>query len=149
MLMTEPLGCAALRSVLRLHHVETSIVDAELKNGFGLRVIDYLTLMVLRANDTDESLGHIARRLGVHATTITIASDRLAKSGLVTRRAHPHDRRAMLLTITGDGRAVADGATAALEKVNFGLPGLSAAQTRSLINLIDRVTLPTQAAGPG
>lgn len=140
MLMTEPLGYAALSSVLRLHHVATSIVDAELKKGFRLRLIDYLTLTALAANDVGaETLGQIARQLGVHATTITIATERLDSRALVRRRVDPHDRRATLVTITDAGRVLADAATAALEKVNFGLPGLTATQTRSLVNLIARI----------
>ncbi|HEX2286586.1 MAG TPA: MarR family transcriptional regulator [Mycobacterium sp.] len=138
--MTEPSGRVALRSVLRLHHVATSIVDAELKDGFRLRLIDYLTLTALQTSDVGAvALGQLARQLDVHATTISIAVERMESRRLVRRRIDPHDRRATLVTITDDGLALADAATAALERVNFGLPGLSAIQARSLVNLIARI----------
>jgi DNA-binding MarR family transcriptional regulator len=141
MLMTEPSGGVALRSVLRLHHVATSIIGAELKREFGLRVIDYLTLQRLRTSEAGtEPLGHIARDLACTRRRSRFAVERLHSRALVRRRVDPHDRRATLASLTDDGRALADAAAAALEKVNFGLPGLTAPQMRSLVNLIDRVT---------
>jgi DNA-binding MarR family transcriptional regulator len=139
MLVTES-PYLAMNSVLRVHHLMTSIVDAELRSGFELKIVDYLILQTLEDSDGGtETLSRIARQLGLHATTITIAADRLEDRRLVRRRADPHDRRATLVTITESGRALCTAATAALSEVEFGLPGLTAAQTRSLTSLLTRV----------
>jgi DNA-binding MarR family transcriptional regulator len=139
--ITEPPAFLALSAVLRVHHVMTSIVDAELKSGFGLRVVDYLALQVLHASDGGtQTLSRIARRLGMHTTTVSLTVDRLEDRKLVRRRADPQDRRTTLVTITEDGRALTSAATAALNGVDFGLPGLSAAQKRSLTCLLTRVS---------
>jgi DNA-binding MarR family transcriptional regulator len=138
--MSSPEGYEAMCSVLRLHHLMTSVIDAELKTGFSLRLIDYLVLRALEDSDSGtEPLGRLAQQLGVHATTITISTDRLADRSLVRRRTHPSDRRATLMRVTPEGKALADAATATLCKVDFGLSGLTPPQTRSLIGLIGRV----------
>lgn len=138
--MGEPQGYEAMCSVLRLHHLMTSVIDAELKTGFRLRLIDYLTLRALGDSDSaTEPLGRLAHQLDVHATTITIATERLREKNLVRRRAHPSDRRATLVTLTREGRALAADATATLNMADFGLTGLTPSQTRSLIGLADRV----------
>jgi DNA-binding MarR family transcriptional regulator len=143
MWMSGPQGYEAMQSVLRLHQVMTSIVGAELKAGFRLRLIDYLTLRALQDSESGtESLGRLAQRLGVHATTITIATERLEDRNLIRRRAHPSDKRATLARITAEGRALADAATTRLGKVDFGLAGLTQAQTRSLAGLMPRVSQP-------
>ena len=137
--VTEP-PYLAMNSVLRVHHLMSSIVDTKLKSGFQLRIVDYLTLQTLEDSDGGtETLSGIARRLGMHATTITLAADRLENRRLVRRRADPHDRRVTLVSITENGRALITAATAALSEVEFGLPGLTAAQKRSLTSLLTRV----------
>jgi DNA-binding MarR family transcriptional regulator len=134
--MADPPGFAAMSSVLRLHRTMTAILDQELKSGFHLRLIDYEILKALQAADGVHLLGEVARQLMVHATTASIAIDRLAERGLAARRAHPNDRRATLVEITEDGRTVADGATAALGGVDFGLPDAS---VRALADIIARL----------
>ena len=81
----------------------------------------------------------LAWHLMVHATTVTLAIERLETKQVVKRHSHPHDRRATLVTITDEGRALADEATRSLSRLDFGLPGLSPAQTRSLTATIARV----------
>lgn len=51
----------------------------------------------------------LAGALGVAPRTVTGLVDGMVAGGLVTREAHPHDRRATLVTLTAQGRAVADG----------------------------------------
>jgi DNA-binding MarR family transcriptional regulator len=54
----------------------------------------------------------------------------------LAREAHPHDRRAILVTITADGRKLVAAATKALAKLDYGLPGLSAAKAKQLVEFI-------------
>lgn len=125
--MADPTGPSAMSAVLRLHRSMTAVVDQQLKAGFSLRLIDYEILEELRGADGFRLLGEVARRLNVHATTVSIACDRLAERDLVHRQPHPTDRRATLVTITGPGRGVAEEATAALREVDFGLGAENAA----------------------
>ncbi|MDO3637012.1 MarR family winged helix-turn-helix transcriptional regulator [Mycolicibacterium arseniciresistens] len=119
----------------------TAVVDQQLKSGFALRLIDYEILKELQHADGVRLLGEVARRLSVHATTVSIACDRLAERGLLTRQRHPTDRRATLVTITGEGRAVAEGATAALCSVGFGVTADDARTlTDALTSLYGSVT---------
>ena len=53
-------------------------------------------------------MSKIGARLQVHPASVTNVVDRLEAAGLVRRRPHPNDRRAMLVAITDEGRAVAD-----------------------------------------
>jgi DNA-binding MarR family transcriptional regulator len=55
----------------------------------------------------------------VHPASVTNVVDRLEGEGLVQRRAHPTDRRAILATLTPEGRAVAAKATDALNEQVF------------------------------
>jgi DNA-binding MarR family transcriptional regulator len=50
----------------------------------------------------------IADALRVSARNVTGLVDGLVDSGLVARRPHPADRRATLVTLTGDGEATAE-----------------------------------------
>jgi DNA-binding MarR family transcriptional regulator len=114
----------------------TAVIEAQLKNGFGLRLIEYEILQQLQVAEAGTSLlGEVARGLFVHATTVSIATERLAARNLVERHGHPSDRRATLVTITDDGREVADAATAALDEVGCGLSGLTADQLASLADV--------------
>jgi DNA-binding MarR family transcriptional regulator len=135
-----------MTSVLRLHRSMRAVVDDELKLVVRLRLIDYQILKALQGTDAaTHLLGEVARELLVHATTVSNAVDRLAARSLVTRRAHPTDRRAALVSITDDGQRLADVATDALNRVNFGLADLTPGQAEALIDIIaglhaDRVT---------
>ncbi len=138
--MTEPPGYLAMRAVLRVHQLMAAIVAAELNDGFGLRLVEYIALTALQSGDDgSESLGSIARQMHVHATTVTVATDRLEEMGLVSRTVDPQDRRTTRVSITAKGQTRADAATDALKSVDFGLSGLTAAQTRTLIGLLERV----------
>ena len=129
----DPHPFLAMSSILRVHALMTSTLEAELKN-YDLALSDYLMLKTLElSDDGTRLLSRVARHLLVHPTTVTLISDRLEKRGLLKRQPHPHDRRATLVSITAKGRKVTAGATRALEEVDYGLPGLSPAKVRQLV----------------
>jgi DNA-binding MarR family transcriptional regulator len=133
----DPYPFLAMSSVLRLHQLMTSIMDTELKQSFQLTLTDYLMLKTLELSDTGTRLlSRVAWNLLVHATTVTLITDRLEKRGLLVREAHPNDRRAILVTITAEGRKLVAAATKALAKLDYGLPGLSAAKAQQLVKFI-------------
>ncbi|MGE2715625.1 MarR family winged helix-turn-helix transcriptional regulator [Mycolicibacterium litorale] len=134
--MAEPAGWQAMRSVLVLCRSMTAVVDQDLKDEFALRLIDFQILKQLQSAQTGTSLlGEVARELFVHATTVSIATERLAQRGLVVRRAHPTDRRATLVSITDEGRELADAATLTLAAAQFGLAGLTPDQLTALTDV--------------
>lgn len=133
-------GFLAMTSVLRLHHLMTTAVEKSLRTKFGISLTDYQILKALQLSESGTwLLSRLAWHLMVHATTVTLAVERLEAKRLVKRHSHPHDRRATLVTITADGRELADDATDALARVDFGLPGLTASQARSLTATIARL----------
>jgi DNA-binding MarR family transcriptional regulator len=133
----DPYPFLAMSSVLRLHQLMTSMLERELKQKFELNLTDYLMLKTLQMSDTGTRLlSRVAWHLLVHATTVTIATDRLESRGLLERHAHPRDRRATCVTITEEGRRVVDEATSALEGNCFGMPGLTPERARVLVELV-------------
>ena len=89
------------------------------ENGLGVRG-DYDVLASLRrAHPKPLRPQDLADRVMTSAPGITGRLDRLEVAGLITRKAHPTDRRATLVSITAKGRRVADRAFASiLQAVN-------------------------------
>jgi DNA-binding MarR family transcriptional regulator len=113
----------ALTSLLRFQRIVADSVDSELKKH-GLNMTDYLLLMTLQLSETGTRLiSSLARNLLVHATTATLATDRLEQREMLQRSPHPTDRRATCVTITDKGRETANNATRALTGVDFGMHG--------------------------
>lgn len=111
----------ALTSLLRYQRIVADSVDGELKKH-GLNMTDYLLLMTLQLSETGTRLiSSLARNLLVHATTATLATDRLEQRGMLQRSPHPTDRRATCVTITDRGRETANNATRALTGIDFGM----------------------------
>ena len=136
----DPSGFLAMTSVLRLHDLMTTSVDNCLRNEIGIGLTDYQILKALQLSETGTwLLSRMAWHLMVHASTVTLTVERLETKQLVKRVSHPHDRRATLVAITEDGRTLADRATGALTRTEFGLPGLSPSQARSITATVARV----------
>ncbi|WP_216892224.1 MarR family winged helix-turn-helix transcriptional regulator [Nocardia alni] len=126
----------ALTSLLRYQRIVTDAVDAELRTH-GLNMTDYLLLMTLQLSETGTRLiSSLARNLLVHATTATLATDRLEQRGMLQRSPHPTDRRATCVTISDLGRKTADKATRGLTGIDFGMQGSSDANINRLRNLL-------------
>lgn len=126
----------AMSSALRLQRIMTDTVEAELRT-YSLNLTDYLVLMTLELSENGTRLlSRLAWNLLVHATTITLATDRLENRGLLYRHAHPSDRRATCVTITDEGRELTRKATDALKAVKFGLTGSTPAQQRKLLSVL-------------
>ncbi len=136
----DPSGFLAMTSLLRLHQLMTTSVDNRLRTEFAISLTDYQILKALQLSDTGTwLLSRVARHLMVHATTVTLAVDRLEAKQLVKRHSHPNDRRATLVTITDGGRELADEATDTLRRLDFGLPGLAPSQARALTATMARL----------
>lgn len=128
-----------MSSVLRFHRLMTELVETELKKH-KLNLTDYMLLMTLQLSETGTRLiSKLARSLLVHATTATLATDRLEARGLLARTPHPTDRRATLVSITDEGRALVRQASEALSAFEYGLAGTSKQDRAELVEVLARL----------
>lgn len=122
----------AITGLMRVHQLVLGQMD-ELLRPFSLTFARYEVLVLLSFSRSGAlPLGKIGERLQVHATSVTPLVQRLHADGLIERRPHPDDRRAVLATLTPRGREVLERATVALTDAGFGLRSLSEAECRRL-----------------
>jgi DNA-binding MarR family transcriptional regulator len=126
----------AVTSLMRVQQLVLGRLDAILK-PHGLTFARYEALVLLTFSSRGSlPLGKMGERLQVHPTSVTSIVDRLEAAGLVVRRPHPEDGRAVLAEITTDGRALVEKATADLVGADFGLGALDEAGLRELSELL-------------
>ncbi len=126
----------AVTSLMRVQQLVIGRLDALLK-PLGLTFARYEALVLLTFSSRGSlPLGKMGERLQVHPTSVTSIVDRLEAAGLVVRRRHPEDGRAVLAEITDDGRALVERATAVLVGADFGLGALEDDHLRELSALL-------------
>ncbi|GAA5152827.1 MULTISPECIES: MarR family winged helix-turn-helix transcriptional regulator [Amycolatopsis] len=130
---------AAVTGLMRVQQIIQSAVDGALK-PHGLTFARYEALVLLSfARRSSLPMRVMGERLQLHPTSVTNIVDRLERDGLVKRVPHPTDRRTTLVEITDEGRARHAEATKAVTAIDFGLVGLTPAQTSQLTELLTRV----------
>ena len=126
----------AVTSLMRVHQLVLGQLD-EILRPHGLTFARYEALVLLVFSRTGAlPLGKMGERLQVHATSVTSLVDRLESAGLVVRRRHPEDGRAVLAEITDEGRATVEKATADLVAARFALSSLTDDQLGDLSTLL-------------
>jgi DNA-binding MarR family transcriptional regulator len=126
----------AVTSLMRVQQIVLAQLD-ELLRPHGLTFARYEALVLLTFSRTGAlPLGKMGERLQVHATSVTSLVDRLEAAGLVVRRRHPDDGRAVLAQITDAGRTLVEAATADLVAARFALSSLDADELRRLSELL-------------
>jgi DNA-binding MarR family transcriptional regulator len=126
----------AVTSLMRAHQLVLGRLDAVLKPR-GLTFARYEALVLLTFSSRGSlPLGKMGERLQVHPTSITSIIDRLERAGLVVRRRHPDDGRAVLAEITDSGRSLVELATADLLAADFGLEALDERRLGQLSQLL-------------
>jgi len=111
----------AVTSLMRVQQLVIGRLDAILKpHGLTFARYEALVLLVFSSRGS-LPLGKMGERLQVHPTSVTSIVHRLEASGLVVRRAHPEDGRAVLAEITDAGRQLVETATRDLVGADFGL----------------------------
>jgi DNA-binding MarR family transcriptional regulator len=126
----------AVTSLMRVQQLVLARLDALLK-PHGLTFARYEALVLLTFSSRGSlPLGKMGERLQVHPTSVTSIVHRLEAGGLVVRRPHPDDGRAVLAEITPAGRAAVEAATADLVGADFGLGALDDASLRELSELL-------------
>src|ERR687889_281151 len=115
----------AVTSLMRVQQLVLAQLD-ELLKPHGLTFARYEALVLLVfSREGALPLGKMGERLQVHATSVPSLADRRGAAGLVVRRPHPADGRAVLAEITDEGRATVEKATADLVAARFALTSLS------------------------
>jgi MarR family transcriptional regulator, lower aerobic nicotinate degradation pathway regulator len=113
----------------------------------GLSIIQARLLGVLR--DRTPTMNDLARLLGLDKSSVTGLVDRAERRGLVMRVPSTTDRRATLVTLTGDGRALVSQAAACFEAdVLTMLERLPSRDREALSGLVSRL-LAAHAAEQG
>ena len=134
----------AVTSLMRVHQLVLTELD-ELLRTMGLTFARYEVLVLLSFSRRGAlPLGKIGERLQVHATSVTPLVKRLEAAGLIQRTPHPEDGRAVLASITLQGREVLAKATEAIVAAEFALTSLDEAECDELTRLL---TGPRAAAG--
>ena len=126
----------AVTSLMRVQQLVLAQLD-EILRPHGLTFARYEALVLLvfsRAGSLP--LGKMGERLQVHPTSVTSIVDRLEAAGLVVRRRHPEDGRAVLAEITAAGRAVVEAATEDLVAADFALGALGREQMSELSEVL-------------
>ena len=114
----------AVTSLMRAQQLVLGRLDAVLRpHGLTFARYEALVLLVFSSRGS-LPLGRMGERLQVHPTSVTTIVRRLADDGLVRRRPHPQDGRAVLAAITPAGRRLVETATADLLAADFGLEAL-------------------------
>jgi DNA-binding MarR family transcriptional regulator len=126
----------AVTSLMRVQQLVLAQLD-EILRPHGLTFARYEALVLLTfSREGSLPMGKMGERLQVHPTSITSIIDRLQASGLVVRRPHPDDGRAVLAEITPAGREVVEAATADLVAADFALGALGEDQLRQVSALL-------------
>jgi DNA-binding MarR family transcriptional regulator len=126
----------AVTSLMRVQQLVIGQLDAILKpHGLTFARYEALVLLVFSSRGS-LPLGKMGERLQVHPTSVTSIVRRLDAAGLVRRRPHPDDGRAVLAEITDEGRAVVEAATKDLVESDFALGSLTDDQLRAMSELL-------------
>jgi DNA-binding MarR family transcriptional regulator len=126
----------AVTSLMRVQQLVLGRLDGILK-PHGLTFARYEALVLLCFSSRGSlPLGKMGERLQVHPTSITSIVQRLEADGLVTRRPHPEDGRAILAEVTDAARGLVEKATADLVDADFALGSLRDDELRQLSELL-------------
>jgi len=107
---------AAVTSVMRVQQLLLARVEDALK-PYDLTFAAYEALRLLAFTRSGSlPMGKLGERLMVHPAAVTNAVGRLEQRGLARRQMSPDDRRVVLAAITDEGSALAEEATAALNR---------------------------------
>jgi DNA-binding MarR family transcriptional regulator len=129
-------GMAMVTSVVRVQQLLLERIDAVLR-PLGLTFARYEVLRLLSFSSAGAMpMTRMGSLLQVHPTSVTSAVDRLEKQGYVVRSRRDDDRRVINATITDEGRAVVEEATAGLNSTVFEAPGLSGPEVADLTRLL-------------
>jgi DNA-binding MarR family transcriptional regulator len=136
-----PAAMSATTSIMRAQQIILATVDEALR-PLDLTFARYEALVLLAfSRQGCLPLGKMGDRLMLHPTSVTNIIDRLERQGLVSRIAHPTDRRTTLAAITDEGRRVVAKATDAVLGTGFGMQALSDAELDQITAILRKMRI--------
>ncbi len=100
-------GLELVLSLLLTREVITEVFDTQLFTPFGITDQQFNVLRILSGGPPEGyTLAELRRRLLHRNADAVRLVERMVKQGLVARVPHPEDRRAALVTLTEEGRAL-------------------------------------------
>lgn len=138
--MTEPQAIAERELCGLVNGLAQQIADhvRERATALGLTAAQATALRELTGPMT---MRELAERMSCEPSNATFVVDKLEKQGLIERRAHPTDRRAKHLVLTGDGTALRERLLELLAR-DSPLAGLNAKEQRVLQGLLEQAIVP-------
>ncbi|MBA2630359.1 MAG: MarR family transcriptional regulator [Thermoleophilaceae bacterium] len=103
----DPLAHRALQALVRAEAMVRRRLAAELERA-GVSAAGFSALVVLTTAGGELELRTLRRRLLWSKANATEVTETLEGRGLVTRHRVPEDRRAVAVTLTGEGRALVE-----------------------------------------
>ena len=133
-----------LSRVTRLsHHLDRARRQAFTEHAIESWEFDVLAALRRAGAPYQLSPGRLIKETLVTSGTMTNRVDRLEARGLVERLPDPHDRRGVLVRLTGEGRTTVDGALEGLlARERDLLAGLNATDQRRLAGLLRTLVVP-------
>jgi DNA-binding MarR family transcriptional regulator len=128
-------GCAAVTSLMRVHHMMTRRAD-QILAPVDLTFARYELLVRLYFRAEAPPLAELGKDLQIHQTSITSLVDKLEKQGLIKRVPHPTDRRSTMAPITPAGRALTSKAITLLNSEFFRDLGLTGREADLFLGLM-------------
>ena len=102
--------------ILALHRASHATLDALAARLKGLNLTaSEINVLANLADGRTRSIGELGSDTATKPTTLTSVLDRLVRKDYVTRELDPADRRSFRVSLTADGRRVADAARGAAE----------------------------------
>ncbi|MDC0766806.1 MarR family winged helix-turn-helix transcriptional regulator [Streptomyces sp. HD] len=98
------------------HRLRTGF-DRRLQTAAGITTAQLGALYAVR-DEPGISQQRLARVLGLRESAVTGLVGRLTAAGLVAKRAHPREHRAVVLELTADGAAALDAAQPEVDRFN-------------------------------
>ena len=92
-------------SLYRASRAVTRAYQPLLKD-LGLTYPQYITMLALWEHDRPRGMHELVRELGLDSGTLTPVCRRLEQAGLITRQRDTADERRLIITLTGEGRAL-------------------------------------------
>lgn len=126
--------------IRRMHQIHNSVFQRRVREaGYDLTSVQFAALTAVAAHPGRDQAS-IAGLIAYDKATIGGVLDRLEQKGLIKRSVSPRDKRARVLTLTGQGQAALSDLRPVIDRIQIEiLPGLTAEERRAFIQLSGKV----------
>jgi len=131
--------CMGMTALLRARDAVVSHISVALE-PMGLTTSEFLVISTLAVRrERGVRLGLLANAVLLHPTTVTQLIDALEDKGMVERKPDPKDRRSIRAVLTKAGWTTNKKAIATLDKIDFGLTGITPEGANLILNTLEPI----------